>query len=49
MSDNGHKWYGVVFNYAQWIECECGFTPTNEHEFTVHSTVHDIDTEQVES
>jgi len=32
-----HGWFTVQFNYAGWIECECGFRPFSQEDMDAHS------------
>jgi hypothetical protein len=31
-----HAWFEVLFAYAGWIECECGFRPQSQEDMDSH-------------
>lgn len=31
-----HEWFTIAFNYASFIECECGFRPSSQEEMDAH-------------
>lgn len=33
MAEHVHDFYAVQFSYAGWIECECGYRPTEAEWF----------------
>lgn len=37
MNTQKHEWFEVIFNYASWIECGCGFVAYSEEDFNTHN------------
>lgn len=31
-----HKWVRVIFSFAEWIECNCGYRPYSQQEMNAH-------------
>lgn len=37
MNDNiDHEWFTIIYSYATFTECECGFRPSSQEEMDAH-------------